>query len=116
MPETLQTVAIAGMSLAGLRAAETLRREGFDGRIGAIREEPHLRYDRPPLSKELLAGDSQPEDIVLRRQGVDDLDLDWRLEARAVSLDPAAREVELHDGERVRFDGMVIATGSVPRR
>jgi 3-phenylpropionate/trans-cinnamate dioxygenase ferredoxin reductase subunit len=112
----MRTVAIVGTSLAGLRAAETFRREGFDGRIVAIGAEPHLPYDRPPLSKELLRGDWEPEDIVLRKQGVEELDLDWRLEARAVALDPSAREVELHDGERVAFDGLVIATGATPRR
>jgi 3-phenylpropionate/trans-cinnamate dioxygenase ferredoxin reductase component len=112
----MQTVAIVGTSLAGLRAAETFRREGFDGRIVAIGAEPHLPYDRPPLSKELLRGDVEPDQIVLRKQGVDDLDLDWRLDARAVALHTATREVELHDGERVAFDGLVVATGSTPRR
>ena len=112
----MRTIAVVGASLAGLRAAEALRREGFDGRIIAIGEEPHLPYDRPPLSKELLAGVWEPEQIVLRRQGVDDLDLDWRLDARAIRLDARAREVELHDGEVVRFDGLVIATGATPRR
>jgi 3-phenylpropionate/trans-cinnamate dioxygenase ferredoxin reductase component len=112
----MRTVAIVGTSLAGLRAAETFRREGFDGRIVAIGAEPHLPYDRPPLSKELLRGDWEPDQLVLRKQGVDDLDLDWRLDARAVALHTAAREVELYDGERVAFDGLVIATGASPRR
>jgi 3-phenylpropionate/trans-cinnamate dioxygenase ferredoxin reductase subunit len=112
----MRTVAIVGTSLAGLRAAETFRREGFDGRIVAIGAEPHLPYDRPPLSKELLRGDWEPDDIVLRKQGVEELELDWRLHARAVALDPTTREVELHDGERVAFDGLVIATGATPRR
>jgi NADPH-dependent 2,4-dienoyl-CoA reductase/sulfur reductase-like enzyme len=112
----MRTVAIVGTSLAGLRAAETFRREGFDGRIVAIGAEAHLPYDRPPLSKEFLRGDWEPEQLVLRKQGVDDLDLDWRLDARAVALDAGAREVELHDGERVAFDGLVIATGATPRR
>jgi NADPH-dependent 2,4-dienoyl-CoA reductase/sulfur reductase-like enzyme len=111
----VQTVAIAGMSLAGLRAAETLRREGFDGRIVAISGEAHLPYDRPPLSKELLRGESEPEQIVLRKQGVDDLELDWRLNTRATSLDLAAREITLSSGEPVAFDGLVIATGTTPR-
>lgn len=112
----MHTIAVVGMSLAGLRAAETLRREGFDGRIFAIGDEPHLPYDRPPLSKEFLATGADVESILLRKQGVDDLDLDWRLEARAVSLDAAARTLELHDGERIEFDGCVIATGASPRR
>jgi NADPH-dependent 2,4-dienoyl-CoA reductase/sulfur reductase-like enzyme len=112
----VQTVAIVGMSLAGLRAAETLRREGYDGRIVAIGGESHLPYDRPPLSKEILRGEWEPDQIVLRKQGVEDLELDWRLGARATGLDVAARTVELHDGEQVAFDGLVIATGAVPRR
>src|SRR5215831_1818680 len=112
----MRTVAIVGASLAGLRAAETFRREGFDGRIVAIGAEPHLPYDRPPLSKELLRGDAEPDEIALRKQGVDDLELDWRRGARATALDVGAREVVLHDGERVEFDGMVIATGATPRR
>ena len=70
----MRTVAIVGSSLAGLRAAETFRREGFDGRIVAIGAEAHLPYDRPPLSKEFLRGDWEPEQLVLRKQGVDDLD------------------------------------------
>jgi len=112
----MRTVAIVGTSLAGLRAAETLRREGFDGRVVAIGAEPHLPYDRPPLSKEFLRGEASPGDIVLRKQGVDDLELDWRLKARAVALDVGAREVELRGGERVAFDGLLIATGATPRR
>jgi 3-phenylpropionate/trans-cinnamate dioxygenase ferredoxin reductase subunit len=112
----MRTVAIVGTSLAGLRAAETLRREGYDGRVIAIGAEPHLPYDRPPLSKELLRGDWEPDEIVLRKQGVEDLELEWRLDARAVALDVETREVELHDGERVAFDGLIVATGATPRR
>lgn len=111
----MRTIAVAGMSLAGLRAVETLRREGFDGRIVAISAELHLPYDRPPLSKELLAGARNADDVVLRQQGVDDLDLDWRLGARATRLDLTTRTVELDSGESVSFDGLVIATGAAPR-
>jgi 3-phenylpropionate/trans-cinnamate dioxygenase ferredoxin reductase subunit len=112
----VRSVAIVGMSLAGLRAAEALRRSGFDGAIRAIGAEAHLPYDRPPLSKELLAGKWAADDVVLRKQGVDDLDLDWKLGRRAIALDLAERHVELEGGERVAFDGLVIATGSEPRR
>lgn len=111
----MRSVAIVGMSLAGLRAAETLRRAGFDGRISAIGAETHLPYDRPPLSKELLAGRWQPDEVLLRKQGVDDLDLEWRLGSRAVSLDLGERRIRLADGARVDFDGLVISTGSEPR-
>ncbi len=115
MGSRLQSIAIVGMSLAGLRAAETLRRDGFEGRLTAIGAEPHLPYDRPPLSKELLAGKWEPEQTVLRKQGVDDLDLDLRFGRRATGLDLAARAVDLDDGDRIAFDGLVVATGSTPR-
>ena len=111
----MRTVAVVGTSLAGLRAIETLRREGFDGRIVAVGGEPHLPYDRPPLSKELLAGRSEPDDIRLRKQGVDDLEVDWVLGTRATALDVGARELTLADDERIAFDGLVLATGSTPR-
>jgi 3-phenylpropionate/trans-cinnamate dioxygenase ferredoxin reductase subunit len=107
---------VVGASLAGYRAVQSLRAKGFDGTITLIGAEPHLPYDRPPLSKELLAGSWEPDDIVLRKQGVDDLDLEWRLGRRAVALDLAARHVEIEGGDRIAFDGLVIATGSVPRR
>jgi 3-phenylpropionate/trans-cinnamate dioxygenase ferredoxin reductase subunit len=111
----LRNIVVVGASLAGLRAVETLRREGYDDRLVLVGAEPHRPYDRPPLSKELLAGEWEPEQLALRRQSYDDLDLDWRLERRATSLDLRAREVELHDGERIAFDGLVVATGATPR-
>jgi NADPH-dependent 2,4-dienoyl-CoA reductase/sulfur reductase-like enzyme len=111
----LRNIVVVGASLAGLRAVETLRREGYDDRLVVVGAEPHLPYDRPPLSKELLAGAWEPEQLALRRQPYDELDIDWRLERRAVSLDMGAREVELHDGERVPYEGLVIATGATPR-
>ena len=111
----MRTVAVVGTSLAGLRAIEALRREGYDGRIVAIGAEAHLPYDRPPLSKELLAGRSEPDDIRLRKQGVDDLDVDWMLGTRATALDVGSRELSLANDARLAFDGLVLATGSTPR-
>ena len=112
----MRTVAVVGTSLAGLRAIEALRREGYEGRIVAIGAEPHLPYDRPPLSKEFLAGTTDADGIVLRKQGVDDLDVEWQLGVPAVALDVADREVVRADHVRVPFDGLVLATGSTPRR
>lgn len=106
---------VVGASLAGLRAIEELRRLGYDDRVVAIGAEPHLPYDRPPLSKELLAGDWEPANVALRKQGYDDLGVEWRLGTRATALDVAARTVTLDDGDRVAFDGCVVATGSTPR-
>jgi 3-phenylpropionate/trans-cinnamate dioxygenase ferredoxin reductase subunit len=111
----LDTVVVVGASLAGLRATETLRRDGYDGRLVVIGAEPHLPYDRPPLSKQLLAGEADADDIALRRASYDELDLDFRLGTRGVSLDLGAREVALDDGDRCAFDGVVLATGSAPR-
>jgi 3-phenylpropionate/trans-cinnamate dioxygenase ferredoxin reductase subunit len=112
----VRTIAVVGTSLAGLRAIETFRREGYNGRIVAIGGETHLPYDRPPLSKELLAGTAQPDDIRLRKQGVDDLDVEWMLGIRAAALDVSRQQLTLADDRTVSFDGVVIATGSTPRR
>jgi 3-phenylpropionate/trans-cinnamate dioxygenase ferredoxin reductase subunit len=113
---SLQTIAIVGTSLAGLRAAEALRREGFDGRIVFIGAETHLPYDRPPLSKEVLAGKREPEQIGLTKpERFDPLELDLRLGRRATGLDLERRAVELDDENRVAFDGLIIATGATPR-
>jgi len=112
----VRSVVVVGASLAGLRATETLRHEGYDGRITLIGAEEHLPYDRPPLSKQLLAGEWQPHDIELRRAAYEELDLELRLGVAATGLDLDAREVALADGARVGFDGLVIATGAAPRR
>jgi len=111
------TVAVVGASLAGLWACEALRREGFSGRIVLLGDEDNLPYDRPPLSKQYLAGEWDATRIQLRsRDKVDALGLDLRLGARAVALDLARRAVALEDETAVAFDGLVIATGATPRR
>ncbi len=107
---------MVGASLAGLRACEAFREEGFDGRIVLVGAEGHMPYDRPPLSKEILAGKWESDKITLRRGGLDDLNLDFRRATRAASLDPAARVVTLDDGEKLSWDGLVIATGARVRR
>jgi len=110
-------VVVVGASLAGLRAVETLRTEGFDGPVTLVGAEDHLPYDRPPLSKKVLAGEWEPDRIALRRDGgLDALGLDARLGVRAVRLDPAERTVQLSDGDALAYDALVIATGSEVRR
>jgi NADPH-dependent 2,4-dienoyl-CoA reductase/sulfur reductase-like enzyme len=112
----MRDVVVVGASLAGLRAAESLRTAGFDGSITVIGDERHMPYDRPPLSKRLLAGDWEVDRISLRKpEDIASLDVDWRLSTRAVALDVAQRRVELAGGEHVRFEGAILATGSRPR-
>jgi NADPH-dependent 2,4-dienoyl-CoA reductase/sulfur reductase-like enzyme len=109
-------VVVVGASLAGFRVAQGLRLKGFDGAVTLIGDEPHLPYDRPPLSKQYLAGEWEPDRFELAPGGMlDGLDLDLRLGRRAVDLDLSERKVVLHGGEPVPFDDVVIATGSAPR-
>lgn len=111
----MNRIVVVGASLAGLRAIETLRSEGFTGEIIAIGDEPDLPYDRPPLSKQFLKGAWDEEKISLRKQGVDDLSVDWRLGRRAVSLDTDGRAVVLDDDTRVEYDALLISTGGIAR-
>ena len=98
----MKSVTIVGASLAGMRAAETLRREGFDGAVTVVGDETDAPYDRPPLSKQVLAGEWEPERIALYdSEALTDLSLSWRLGARAVGFDAASRTVTLADGERL---------------
>jgi NADPH-dependent 2,4-dienoyl-CoA reductase/sulfur reductase-like enzyme len=110
------TVAVVGASLAGLSAARALRDQSYDGRILVIGDEVHAPYDRPPLSKEFLAGTASLDDIALGAPDDADLGLEWRLGTTAVGLDPATRSVLLSDGDEVRADGVVLATGARARR
>ncbi len=113
----LRTVVVVGASLAGLRACEALRTDGYAGRITLIGAERHLPYDRPPLSKKVLAGEWEPDRITLRPAGeLEALGVDARFGVTAASLDLDDRAVTLADGTVVPFDGLVIATGSATRR
>ncbi len=108
---------IVGTSLAGLRAAEALREKAFEGRITFLGAEKHRPYDRPPLSKEILKGIWEPENISLERgDGLATLGLEMRLGCRATSLDTAARRIDLEDGDSLEYDGLIITTGGTPRR
>jgi NADPH-dependent 2,4-dienoyl-CoA reductase/sulfur reductase-like enzyme len=110
-------VVIVGASVAGVRTAEALRRRGFADRVTLIGAEPHLPYDRPPLSKAFLTGHAAEDDLaLLDGERLDRLELDLRLGERAVAVDVPARQVRLASGEPVSFGAAVIATGSVPRR
>ncbi|MGZ4474398.1 MAG: NAD(P)/FAD-dependent oxidoreductase [Nocardioides sp.] len=114
-------VIVVGASLGGLRAAEQLRAAGHDGPITVVGEEIHLPYNRPPLSKDVLAdaGDDDVErlhaGLVFRRRASID-DVDFLLGRRAVASDLVARTVSLDDGTTLAYDGLVVATGLRARR
>ena len=106
-------IVIVGASLAGLRAAETLREEGFAGELTMVGEERHYPYDRPPLSKQVLLGRVRATDTELPRRR--ELDANWKLGIRAARLDPICKRVLLADGEELPFDRLLIATGTRAR-
>ncbi|MEV7005014.1 FAD-dependent oxidoreductase [Streptosporangium sp. NPDC051022] len=112
---TLHHILVAGGNLAALRTVETLRNEGFDGRITMVSAEDHLPYDRPPLSKQVLTGELDAAATVYRDEGFfRAAGVELLLGTPATGLDLAARV--LHAGGRaLRFDGLVIATGARPR-
>ncbi|MDQ2873708.1 MAG: FAD-dependent oxidoreductase [Actinomycetota bacterium] len=112
-----QTFVIVGAGLAGTRAAEALRTEGFAGRVVLVGEETERPYDHPPLSKDYLQGKSEKEKVYLHPAGwYAEHDIDLRLGTRVTAIDRAAREVTAESGERIGYDKLLLATGSSPRR
>jgi 3-phenylpropionate/trans-cinnamate dioxygenase ferredoxin reductase component len=109
------TFAIVGASLAGAKAAETLRAEGFDGRVVLFGAEEHIPYERPPLSKGYLQGRADAP-FVHPAEWYAEQDIDLRLGTRVTALDPAAHEVETAEGERLRYTKLLLTTGSSVRR
>ena len=108
LPRSSQRVVVAGASLAGLRAAEALRKCGFTGELLLVGNEHHLPYNRPPLSKD-LSGERTIPDALARHGNAEDIS--WRLGAQIVSSDLGRRVVTLGSGEQLTWDGLVIATG-----
>ncbi len=112
-----QTFAIVGASLAGAKAAETLRTEGFDGRIVLIGAEVERPYERPPLSKEYLRGEAGREKVYVHDEGFyAEHDIDVLLGRSAVDLDAAGTTLTLDGGEKLRYDRLLLTTGAEPRR
>jgi 3-phenylpropionate/trans-cinnamate dioxygenase ferredoxin reductase component len=109
------TFAIVGAGLAGARAAETLRAEGFDGRVVLFGAEAHLPYERPALSKGYLQGTAEAP-FVHPAEWYAEQDVDLRLGTRVTALDPSAHEVETADGDRLRYTKLLLTTGSSVRR
>ncbi|MHC3473486.1 NAD(P)/FAD-dependent oxidoreductase [Streptomyces sp. 7R007] len=108
-------ILVVGASMAGLRAAEQLRAAGWTGAITVVGDEPHMPYNRPPLSKEVLAGKAPFESLALTPKAAA-ADVTWRLGTKAVAARLDERFVELDDGSPLSYDGLVVATGMRPRR
>src|SRR5690349_20286863 len=112
-----QTFVIVGGGLAGAKAAETLRDEGFDGAVVLVAEEAQLPYERPPLSKSYLAGASTAEDArVVPEAFYAPRGGELRIATRATALNTAAHPLPLPEGEQLASDRLRIATGAHPRR
>ncbi|NUS77607.1 MAG: FAD-dependent oxidoreductase, partial [Streptomyces sp.] len=113
----MNRIVVVGASAAGLAAAETLRREGYEGTLTLVGDEPLAPYDRPPLSKQILSGQWRPDRLPLRTPAdLAALGLDLRLGIAATGLRLAERTVRLADGTALPYDGLVLATGVRPRR
>jgi 3-phenylpropionate/trans-cinnamate dioxygenase ferredoxin reductase subunit len=112
-----QTFIVVGASLAGAKAAETLRTEGFDGRLLLVGAEDERPYERPPLSKDYLRGEVGSEKLHVHEEGFYvEQSIDLKLGRTAVSLNTSASELTLDDGERLRYDRLLLTTGAEPRR
>ena len=108
---------IVGASQTGAMAAQALREEGFDGRITLLGDEPDRPYERPPLSKDYLLGKADRDSVFIHPEGwYAEQGVDLRLGAEVTSLDRGAREITTATGDRLRYDKLLLATGSTPRR
>jgi 3-phenylpropionate/trans-cinnamate dioxygenase ferredoxin reductase subunit len=112
------TYVIVGAGMAGGKAAETLREEGFDGRIVLLGAEPERPYERPPLSKDYLRGEADRTAVWLQEDPgwYEQHDVELRTSTPVASLDVAGRAVVLDGGERVGYDALLLATGAEPKR
>jgi NADPH-dependent 2,4-dienoyl-CoA reductase/sulfur reductase-like enzyme len=107
----MNEIVIVGASLAGAATARALRELGYAGGLTVVGDEPHAPYDRPPLSKSFLLGDVDEADLALV-DPEEELDVAWRIGARAVALEATTRTLALDDGGQLRPDGIVLATGA----
>lgn len=108
-------IVVVGAGLGGLRVVEELRRRGHTGPLTLVGDEQEHPYDRPPLSKDVLRGETVGPPHLRALADYAELDLDLRLGRRAVALDPDARTVQFDDGTVLPYDAVVLAPGAVPR-
>ena len=114
---TDNAMVIVGASLAGARAAETLRNEGFDGPVTLIGAEDETPYERPPLSKDYLMGKHGRDKLYVQpREWYGENNVDLRLSTIVTGVDPAAHEIVLDDDSRIGYAKLLLTTGSSPRR
>jgi len=113
----ISTIVVVGGGQAGAQAVDTLRREGFAGRLLLVCDEPALPYQRPPLSKKYLSGELTAERLPFRHRAFyDEHRIELKLGVRAVALDPRARRVDLDNGEALTYDRLLLCLGATARR
>src|SRR5206468_11348599 len=113
---TVPGMVIVGAGEAGARAAMALREHGWDGAVTLIGEEPHLPYERPPLSKRLLTEDNAPVPTILGADRLCDSGITFLRDAPVTAIDRSAKEVTLSNGKRIPYRRLLLATGARPRR
>ena len=111
-----KTFIIVGAGLAGAKAAEALRHEGFDGRLVLIGEEPDRPYERPPLSKDYLRKETGDKPFVHPESFYGDHDIELLTSTRVTELDTGSKKLVLDDGQSIGYDRLLITTGAAPRR
>ena len=112
-----ESYVIVGAGIAGGTAAETLRKQGFDGEVHLVGAEPHRPYDRPPLSKEFLSGNKEESKLFFKTEDFyAEQSIELHLGAEAASLDPSSHTVTLSNGESLHYDKLLLATGSQVKR
>ena len=113
---SINHIVIVGAGIAGARAAESLRKEGYEGAITLLGNEPERPYKRPPLSKEYLHGEGDRAQAYVHPEGFyTDNRIDLRTSSTVRAIEPASREVILDNGDRLPFDRLLITTGARPR-
>jgi 3-phenylpropionate/trans-cinnamate dioxygenase ferredoxin reductase subunit len=111
------TFAVVGAGLAGAKAVEALRAQGFDGRIVLLGAEPHLPYERPPLSKGYLTGDADRDSVFVHPpEWYAEHEVELRLHTAVSAIERRDHELVTESGERLRYDKLLLTTGAAPRR